>query len=91
VANREAKEVFLAGAQKRLLLGVVQSAEDLLSCEHLQERQAFAAIEHPATATHYRFPAELAKLSLTPTSVRRRSPILDEHRDEILAQIGSCA
>jgi len=87
VANRDAKEVFLAGAQKRLLLGVVQSAEDLLTCEHLRERQAFIEIEHPATQTHMRFPAELAKLSLTPTCVRRRSPKLDEHRDEILAQL----
>jgi len=87
VANRDAKEVFLAGAQKRLLLGVVQSAEDLLACEHLRERQAFIEIEHPATQTHMRFPAELAKLSLTPTSVRRRSPKLDEHRNEILAQL----
>lgn len=89
VANRDAKEVFLAGAQKRLLLGVVQSAQDLLECEHLKERQSFTEIEHPATNTHLRFPAELAKLSLTPTSVRRRSPKLDEHREEVLAQIRS--
>jgi crotonobetainyl-CoA:carnitine CoA-transferase CaiB-like acyl-CoA transferase len=88
VADRDAKEVFLAGAQKRLLLGVVQSAEDLLHCEHLKERQSFVEIDHPATSTQLRFPAELAKLSLTPTSVRRRSPTLDEHRTEILAQIG---
>ena len=89
VADRDAKEVFLAGAQKRLLLGVVQSAEDLLNCEHLKERQSFIELEHPATQTSLRFPAELAKLSLTPTSVRRRSPKLDEHRDEILSEIGS--
>jgi crotonobetainyl-CoA:carnitine CoA-transferase CaiB-like acyl-CoA transferase len=91
VANRDAKEVFLAGAHKRLLLGVVQSAQDLLECEHLRERQVFAALDHPATETCLRFPAELAKLSLTPTSVRRRSPKLDEHRDEILAQFGGLA
>lgn len=89
VADRDAKEVFLAGAKKRLLLGVVQSAEDLLNCEHLKERQSFIELEHPATQTSLRFPAELAKLSLTPTSVRRRSPKLDEHRDEILSEIGS--
>jgi len=91
VAQRDAKEVFLAGAQKRLLLGVVQSAGDLLSCEHLKARQAFIELEHPSTNTQLRFPAELAKLSLTPTSVRRRSPKLDEHRDEILASIWSAA
>ena len=89
VADREAKEVFLAGAQKRLLLGVVQSAEDLLSCEHLKERQSFAELTHPSTQTTLRMPAELAKLSLTPTSVRRRSPMLDEHRDEILEEMRS--
>lgn len=91
VADRDAKEVFLAGAQKRLLLGVVQSAEELLNCEHLKERQSFSELAHPATQTQLRFPAELAKLSLTPTSVRRRSPTLDEHREEILAQIRSRA
>lgn len=89
VADRDAKEVFLAGAQKRLLLGVVQSAEDLLNCEHLKERQSFTELDHPSTQTQIRFPSELAKLSLTPTSVRRRSPKLDEHRDEILAQLRS--
>lgn len=87
VANRDAKEIFLAGAQKRLLLGVVQSAEDLLACEHLQERRAFIELKHPSTEIPLRFPAELAKLSATPSSVRRRSPKLDEHRHEILAQI----
>lgn len=87
VMNRDAKEVFLAGAKMRLLLGVVQSAEDLLACEHLQERHAFVELEHPSTETRIRFPAELAKLSATPSSVRRRSPKLDEHRQEILSQI----
>ena len=87
VADREAKEIFLAGAQKRLLLGVVQSAEDLLSCEHLMARHSFSELSHPSTQTTLRMPAELAKLSLTPTSVRRRSPTLDEHRNEILKEL----
>ncbi|MFZ4711743.1 MAG: CoA transferase, partial [Zwartia sp.] len=63
----------------------VQSADDLLNCEHLNERQAFAEVAHPATNTHLQFPAELTKLSVTPTKVRRRSPMLDEHRHEILS------
>jgi crotonobetainyl-CoA:carnitine CoA-transferase CaiB-like acyl-CoA transferase len=84
VQDRDAKEVFLAGASKRILIGMVQSADDLLNCEHLNERQAFAEVAHPATNTHLQFPAELTKLSVTPTKVRRRSPMLDEHRHEIL-------
>jgi len=84
VADRDAKEVFLAGAKKRLLLGVVQGASDLLQCEHLEERKAFANVSHPDTDTNLRLPAELTKLSLTPTALRRRAPRLDEHRHEIL-------
>lgn len=87
VANRDAKEVFLAGAKKRLLLGVVQGASDLLQCEHLEERQAFANVSHPDTDTNLRLPAELTKLSLTPTALRRRAPRLDEHRHEILVEL----
>ena len=87
VADRDAKEVFLAGAKKRLLLGVVQGASDLLQCEHLEERQAFANVSHPDTDTNLRLPAELTKLSLTPTALRRRAPRLDEHRHEILVEL----
>ena len=82
--DRDAKEVFLAGATKRILIGMVQSADDLLNCEHLKERQAFTEVPHPATNTHLQFPSELTKLSVTPTKIRRRSPLLDEHRHEIL-------
>ena len=87
VADRNAKEIFLAGAKKRLLLGVVQGASDLLNCEHLEDRKAFANISHPDTGTDLRLPAELAKLSLTPTALRRRAPRLDEHRVEILVDL----
>ena len=87
VADRDAKEVFLAGQSRRLLLGMVQNAEDLLNCEHLRDRKAFAAVTHPATATEITFPFELAKMSATPATLRRRSPMLDEHRTEILAEL----
>ena len=89
VANRDAKEVFLAGQSKRLLLGMVQSAQDLLDCEHLRDRNAFATVPHPATGTEITFPFELGKMSATPATLRRRSPMLDEHRTEILAALTS--
>jgi crotonobetainyl-CoA:carnitine CoA-transferase CaiB-like acyl-CoA transferase len=83
LANRDAKDVFLDGAARRLLLGVVQDAEDLLNCEHLRAREFFVEQDHPATGS-YTFPGELVKLSATPMAVRRRSPLLDEHRAEVL-------
>lgn len=87
VAHKDAKQLFLQGAQRRLLLGVVQGAGDLLNCEHLRARDFFVDVEHPTTGT-FRFPGELVKLSATPMAIRRRAPLLDEHRAEVLAELG---
>ena len=91
LADKDAKDVFLKGAQRRLLVGIVQTAEDLLNCEQLDFRGSFVEIEHPVTGK-FKFPAELAKLSITPTSVRRRAPLLDEHRTEVfVGELGFAA
>jgi crotonobetainyl-CoA:carnitine CoA-transferase CaiB-like acyl-CoA transferase len=84
VADKDAKDLFLDGAKRRLLTGFVQAADDLLACPHLEARGFWAEIDHPATGTH-RFPGELLKLSKTPITIRRRSPLLGEHNDEVLA------
>lgn len=83
LADREAIEVFLSAAQKRLLAGFVQTADDLLACPHLEAREFWAEIDHPATGPH-RFPGEIIKLSRTPIALRRRSPLLGEHTQEVL-------
>ena len=78
----DAKAWFLEGSRRRLLLGVAQSARDLLRCEHLRARQFFQQVDHPATGSHA-FPAELVKLSMTPMRITRRAPLLGEHTDEV--------
>jgi len=83
VADKVAKEVFLEGAQRRLLTGFVQTAADLLVCPHLEAREFWAEIEHPETGK-FRFPGELVRLSRTPLSIRRRPPLLGEHNHEVL-------
>ncbi|OGA04621.1 MAG: hypothetical protein A3H35_13440 [Betaproteobacteria bacterium RIFCSPLOWO2_02_FULL_62_17] len=86
LADKDAKDMFLKGAQRRLLVGMVQGAADLLECEHLHARDFFVDVDHPVTG-RYKFPGELVKLSATPMSVRRRAPLLDEHRAEVLAEL----
>ena len=83
VADKDAKDVFLAGAKRRLLTGFVQAAGDLLACPHLAAREFWAEIDHPATGKHH-FPGELLKFSKTPLSIRRRAPLLGEHTNEVL-------
>ena len=78
VADRAAKDLFVEGARMRLLLGMVQRAAQLLACEQLAARGAFLDIGR-AAGRRWRFPAELAKLSATPTAVRRPAPCLGEH------------
>ena len=85
LAGRDAHEVFVRGAEQRLLMGVVQGARDLLASEHLAARGFFVEVDHPDTGPHL-FPGELAKLSATPFKLRRRSPRLGEHTHEILRQ-----
>ena len=85
VGDRDAKELFLEGSRRRLLMGVAQTAGDLLACEQLAARDFFAKLSHPATGS-FRFPAELAKLSATPTAIRHRAPLLGEHTEQVLAE-----
>jgi len=67
----------------RIVVGTVQTAQDLLDCPQLDERGFFWEVDHPATGK-YRFPAVVDQLSLTPMKLRRRSPLLSEHTAEIL-------
>lgn len=85
VKERDAKEIFIDGSQRRLLMGVVQTAPDLLACEQLAEREVFTEVPHPGGRS-FRYPAEFARLSATPTAVRRRAPQLGEHTAEVLAE-----
>jgi crotonobetainyl-CoA:carnitine CoA-transferase CaiB-like acyl-CoA transferase len=83
VADKDAKDIFLDGAKRRLLVGFVQTAAELLACPHLEAREFWAEIDHPATG-EARFPAELVKLTRTPIAIRRRAPLLGEHNREVL-------
>jgi len=85
LADRDAKEVFLQASSRRLLTGVIQGAQDLLGCEQLAARGLFVEMSHPATGT-FKFPGTMLNLSRTPVSIRRRSPLLDEHAREIAAE-----
>ena len=86
VKDREAKELFLEGSHKRALMGVVQTAPDLLACEQLAGRDFFFDVPHPIGRT-FRYPGELARMSATPTSVRHRAPMLGEHTQQVLHEL----
>jgi len=77
LGDQSASELFGLASQRGLLSGFVQTAEDLLHCPQLAAREAFVEFaDLAARARPVRFPARLAALSATPTSVRGRAPAL---------------
>jgi crotonobetainyl-CoA:carnitine CoA-transferase CaiB-like acyl-CoA transferase len=81
--EKPATEWFKRGTELRLLVGMVQGAKELLTSEQLEFREFFWEVDHPATGK-FKFPGELVRLSATPAKLRRRSPLLGEHTQEIL-------
>jgi crotonobetainyl-CoA:carnitine CoA-transferase CaiB-like acyl-CoA transferase len=82
LCERRASELFDLASRRGLLSGFVQTARDLLACPQLEARQAFVEFEGlTARGRPVRFPARLARLSATPTTVRTRAPALGQAGD----------
>ncbi|GHA13813.1 CoA transferase [Devosia pacifica] len=77
-------ELFLAAG---VPAGPINDYSVALDNEHVHHRKAVMEIEHPVEGKFKAlgFPA---KLSRTPASVQRPPPLLGEHNDEILAELG---
>ena len=62
--------------------------EDLQSDPHLAAVGLFERYEHPQAGGYFALRRALLKFSATPASIRRHPPMLGEHTDELLAEIG---
>ena len=72
----------------RLPAGPVLSPQEALDHEHIRAMKFMLAVDYPGLAK----PAPVAdtpvRLSETPGGIRHRAPVLGEHTDEVLAEIG---
>jgi crotonobetainyl-CoA:carnitine CoA-transferase CaiB-like acyl-CoA transferase len=59
---------------------------DLFESPHLRARNYFQELEHPLAGT-LTYPGPLFRMSDTPT-VPRRAPLLGEHTEEVLTELG---
>ena len=85
--DRTMAEMFrTASEQFRLLLGIVQTPEDLANCPHLSARGYFEEVTHPVVGT-IRIPFQLWNMSASKACCRRAAPLLGQHNDEIFSAL----
>ena len=78
---------FVAEAQRRHLSAApLNTVGEFVDGEQLAARQWLQEIEHPVIG-RYRAPGFPMRLSRTPMRVRRPAPLLDQHREEVLAEL----
>jgi crotonobetainyl-CoA:carnitine CoA-transferase CaiB-like acyl-CoA transferase len=82
-------DMYEQGQGRRLLFGIVSTPEDIANNPQLKFRNWLTPVEHPELKATLQYPGPPYRLSETPWAIRRRPPILGEHTDEILREVGS--
>ena len=84
--DRTMAEMFrTASEQYRMLLGIVQTPEDLARCPQLEARNFYQEVEHPVIG-RIRVPFRLWNMTAGPASFRRTAPLLGQHNAEIYSE-----
>jgi crotonobetainyl-CoA:carnitine CoA-transferase CaiB-like acyl-CoA transferase len=85
LSQRKAHEFMKEAMDRRLVVGVVQSPEEVVNCPHLAERGSFVALEHPEAGT-LRYPGAGFLLDgVNPVAGGHAAPRLGEHNETIYA------
>jgi crotonobetainyl-CoA:carnitine CoA-transferase CaiB-like acyl-CoA transferase len=88
--GRTMAEMFKTASEKyRMLLGIVQTPEDLANCEHLAARGYFEEVDHPVIGK-IKIPFRLWNMSASNATCRRPAPLLGQHNDEIYGAMLGC-
>jgi crotonobetainyl-CoA:carnitine CoA-transferase CaiB-like acyl-CoA transferase len=89
--DRTMAEMFKSAAEKyRMLLGIVQTPEDLANCQQLEARAFYEEVEHPVIGK-IRVPFRLWNMSEGGASCRTPAPLLGQHTTEVLGEAGCSA
>ena len=82
IKDRSGRELFRDASEMRMLLGLVQTPEDLARCPQLEAREFYRDVDHPVMG-RLKVPAVLFNFSLTPYQTPRPDPLLGQHNVEI--------
>ena len=89
--DRTMTEMFTTAAETyRMLVGIVQTPQDLATCPQLEARGFYQEVAHPVIGK-IRVPYRLWNMSEGGAAYRAPAPLLGQHTAEILGEFGYSA
>ena len=85
--QRSKTDAWHAAQDSRVLSAPLYTMEEVASDPVLLERGAFADIDHPV-AGQLRYPGRPFIMDQSPWAVRHPAPLLGQHNQEVLTQLG---
>ena len=70
-----------------MISGPLNTMEEMVNDAYFQERVAFAEIDH-SEAGRLTYPGRPFIMSKSPWSIRRPAPLLGQHTEEVLVELG---
>jgi len=89
IASRlSAKEFFLGAQRAGIPAGAVYSPEEAFEDEHFVARGFQHSLEHPESDGRFLYPGAPYRFEKSRWALSRRAPLLGEHTEEVLAEVG---
>lgn len=89
IASRlSAKEFFLGAQRAGIPAGAVYAPEEAFEDEHFVARGFQQTLEHPELEQSFLYPGAPYRFEKSRWALSRRAPLLGEHTEEVLAEIG---
>ena len=85
--DRTKQEAWTQAQASRVLCGPLNTMADYLRDEVFRKRGAFAEVDHPVAGT-LTYPGRPFMMEATPWSIRRPAPLLGQHTEEVLTELG---
>jgi crotonobetainyl-CoA:carnitine CoA-transferase CaiB-like acyl-CoA transferase len=89
IASRIPAYDFFAGAQRRgISVGIIYAPEEALEDPHFRARGYPVQVEHPELGRSFSYPGAPYRFEKSPWRISRRAPLLGEHTDEVMGELG---